>query len=99
MPKTKSEDQTLIFARVEALRKHMLLTTTHMAKVLGVSRVTYSGWVSGKPIRKGNNIRVRAALRKLFAILTEKEWPQPDIIAMSNKQRFDTLLELISAQE
>lgn len=85
----------LDFDKIEALRKHMLLTTTHMAKVLGVSRVTYSGWVSGKPIRKGNDEKVRGKLKQLFLVLTEKEWPQPEVIAMTGPQRLTKLLELL----
>ncbi len=87
------------FNGVEALRKHMLLTTAQMAKVLGVSRVTYSGWTKGKPIRKGNNAKVRAALKKLFVVVTDHEWPKPEVIAMASAMRFDTLLELIIEQE
>jgi len=91
--------KTLTFSGVEALRTHMLLTTTHMAKILGVSRVTYSGWVSGKPIRKSNDEKVRAVLKKMFAIMEEHEWPKPEIIAMSPAQRFNTLLELMQEPE
>jgi len=46
----------LDFTKVEALRKHMLLTTRDMAELLGVSRMTYYGWVSGKPMRKTNQL-------------------------------------------
>ena len=35
------------FNGVEALRKHMLLNASQMSKFLGVSRVTYGGWVKG----------------------------------------------------
>ena len=83
----------LDFSQVEALRAHMLLTTAQMAKIIGVSRVTYSGWVNGKPIRKRNNENTRSALRKLFKVLEEQEWPRPAIIAMPSAQRFKTLLE------
>jgi DNA-binding XRE family transcriptional regulator len=41
----------LDFRKVEALRKHMLLTTSDMSELLKVSRMTYYGWVKGKPLR------------------------------------------------
>ena len=50
----------LDFKRVEALRKHMLLTTGNMAEILEVSRMTYYGWVKGKPVRRKNDERVEA---------------------------------------
>ena len=48
----------LDFSKVEALRRHMLLTTSDMAEVFGVSRMTYYGWVKGKPLRKANEANV-----------------------------------------
>ncbi len=90
---------TLDFNKVEALRKHMLLTTGHMAKAIGVTRVTYSGWIKGKPIRKGNDAKVRKVLRKMFSVLTEHSWPKPEIIAMTPAQRLTTLLELLETYE
>ena len=98
MPNTE-ELKPINFNGVEALRKHMLLNTSQMAKFLGVSRVTYGGWVKGKPIRKGNNVKVRAALKKLFVVVTDHEWPKPEVIAMSPVIRFNTLLELAGEEE
>lgn len=89
----------LNFTNVEALRVHMLLTTAQMAKLLGVSRVTYSGWVKGKSIRKGNDTNVRVVLKKMFIIITDHKWPQPAIIAMPSIQRFKTLLEMLDKAE
>ena len=93
------QQPSLDFVKVEALRKHMLLNGLQMAKILGVSRVTYSGWVKGKPIRKGNDAKARLALRGLFTVITDHEWPMPEVIAMNPKQRFDALLELLPKEE
>jgi hypothetical protein len=90
---------TLDFTKVEALRKHMLLNASQMSKFLGVSRVTYSGWVSGKPIRKGNDAKVRVALRRMFLVIEDHHWPMPEVIAMAPVQRFNTLLELTKEDE
>ena len=92
-------NEPLDFQKVEALRKHMLLTTTQMAKALTVSRVTYGGWVKGKPIRKGNDAKVRLILRKMMEVMTEQEGPSPEVIAMPSAQRFDTLVELMKEDE
>jgi len=92
-------DEPLNFVNVEALRKHMLLTATQMAKILDVSRVTYTGWVNGKPIRKKNNAKVRGVLRKMMEVMTEQKWPSPEVIAMSSPQRFNSLIELIKKDE
>ena len=86
----------LDFTKVESLRKHMLLTTQDMAELLGVSRMTYYGWVQGKPIRKANDALVRSMLKRLLAVMTEHSWPMPEVIAASQKQRKERLLELLN---
>jgi DNA-binding XRE family transcriptional regulator len=83
------------FTKVEALRKHMLLTATDMSELLGVSRMTYYGWVRGKPIRKTNEAKAKTMLRRLLAVMQEFAWPAPDVIAMEQKQRKAKLLELL----
>ena len=88
----------LKFKKVEALRKHMLLTTSNMAELLGVSRMTYYGWVKGKPVRKKNDDKVRDILRKMLSILNDG-WPQPEVIALEQKQRFERLLEIFKENE
>ncbi len=94
MTKTRPLD----FKKVEALRKHMLLTTGNMAELLGVSRMTYYGWVKGKPVRKKNEDKVRDILRKLLSILNDG-WPQPEVIALEQKMRFERLLEIYNKNE
>ncbi len=88
----------LDFKKVEALRRHMLLTTSNMAELLGVSRMTYYGWVKGKPVRKKNDERVRDMLRKLLVTM-ENGWPMPEIIAIEQKFRFKRLLEVLEGKE
>tara|TARA_B100002019_G_scaffold293522_1_gene321905 strand:+ start:932 stop:1216 length:285 start_codon:yes stop_codon:yes gene_type:complete len=88
----------LDFTKVEALRKHMLLTTSNMAQLLDVSRMTYYGWVRGKAIRKKNDGKVREVLRQMLAMLSEG-WPQPEVIALDQKDRFQRLLEILDKQD
>ena len=83
------------FTKVESLRRHMLLRTKDMAVLLGVTRMTYYGWLKGKPLRKKNDESVRKALRLMLVLLTEHAWPQPNVIAMSPDERYDALVELI----
>ena len=90
MPKPPLE-----FSKVEALRKHMLLTTADMAALMGVSRMTYYGWVKGKPIRTANDAVVRTMLRKLLGVMTEHGWPTPEVIVANRQQRVEKLKELL----
>jgi predicted transcriptional regulator len=76
----------------------MLLTTGNMAELLGVSRMTYYGWVKGKSIRKKNDEKVRDTLRELLAVMSEG-WPQPEVIAIEQKERFQRLLEILGKQD
>lgn len=86
----------LNFGKVEALRKHMLLTISDMAELLGVSRMTYYGWVRGKSLRKSNDESVRTMLRRLLAVMTEHGWPMPDVIASDQKQRKERLMAILN---
>jgi len=81
------------FTKVEALRKHMLLTTNDMASVFGVSRMTYYGWVRGKTLRKSSDEAVRTVLKQLLSLMVDDKWPTPDVIAMEQKQRKERLDE------
>jgi DNA-binding XRE family transcriptional regulator len=90
--------KTLDFSKVEALRKHMLLTTADMSELLGVSRMTYYGWVRGKPLRKTNDEAVRAMLKRLLAVMTEHGWPSPEVIGAAQKQRKERLLQILQQQ-
>lgn len=92
MTKTNSLD----FSKVEALRKHMLLTAAQMAELFGVSRVTYYSWVKGKPIRSANEQKVKAMLKKLLVVITEYNWPTPEIVAATPQQRMEALLKLLN---
>lgn len=93
---TTTPKPPLDFTKVEALRKHMLLTTTDMAKLLGVSRMTYYGWTRGKPMRQASDEKVRAMLKRLLAVMTEHGWPTPEVIAANQTQRKKHLDRLLN---
>jgi DNA-binding transcriptional regulator YiaG len=86
----------LDFTKVEALRKHMLLTTKDMSELLGVSRMTYYGWVRGKPLRKNNDETLRRLLRQMLTLIRDHNWPPPDVIAAEQKQRKERLVEMLN---
>lgn len=83
--------QPLDFAKVESLRRHMLLTTTDMSKLFGVSRMTYYGWVRGQALRPSNDQTVRNMLRRLLTVMNTHHWPTPDVIAATQRGRFEKL--------
>lgn len=83
------------FTKVESLRRHMLLTQADMAVILAVSRMSYYSWVGGKPLRKSNEAKVKATIRKLLSIMTVHGWPMPEVCAMDQKNRRRRLLELL----
>ncbi len=86
----------LDFSKVEALRRHMLLTTSDMSELLGVSRMTYYGWVKGKPLRKSNDETVRKLLRQMLTMIRDHQWPPPDVIAAVERQRKQCLVEMLN---
>jgi DNA-binding transcriptional regulator YiaG len=90
------EQPPLDFTKVETLRRHMLLTTGDMSTLFGVSRMTYYGWVKGKPLRKSNDVTVRRVLKQLLDIMKNHHWPMPEVIASEQRERFSRLQELLN---
>jgi len=91
-----TEQPPVDFTKVETLRRHMLLTTGNMSTLFGVSRMTYYGWVKGKPLRKSNDVTVRRVLRQLLDIMKNHQWPMPEVIASDQRERFSRLQELLN---
>ena len=87
------------FAKVETLRRHMLLSVVDMAKVLGVSRITYYNWVKGGVIRPANLKKLKGSLKQLLALVTQNKWPTPEVLAMDQPQRLQHLLELLGQEQ
>jgi DNA-binding XRE family transcriptional regulator len=85
----------LDFTKVEALRRHMLLTTTDMADVFGVSRMTYYSWLKGKALRRANDEKVRVMLKRLLTLMSDHGWPMPEVIASDQKQRREHLNRML----
>lgn len=83
------------FEKVEALRKHMLLTADSMAKLLGCSRVTYYSWLKDAKPRYPE--KVRNTVRKLVAVVTKHNWPYDAVFQSLQPQRLEMLQELITS--
>ena len=90
-----TKPKPLDFSKVESLRKHMLLTITDMASVVGVSRMTYHSWKKGATIRRDNDNKLRDTLRKLLLIMQDKGWPSPDVIVLDPKDRKKQLVDYL----
>jgi len=69
-----------------------------MAELLGVSRMTYYGWVKGKSLRRANDIAVRAMLKRLLSVMTEHSWPMPEVIGAAQPERKRRLLDILNQQ-
>jgi len=84
------------FNKVEALRKHMLITTREMAELFGVSRVTYYGWVRGQSIRPKNVEQVTSMVRILLSIIRDHQWPTREVVGLAQAMRKHRLLALVA---
>lgn len=92
---TTSEVKRLSFDKIDALRRHMLLTNVQMARLLGVSRVTYYNWKKAGYPAERNVTKTRAILKDLLRVMTEHEWPTPAIVAMDQDERLIELQKLV----
>lgn len=90
-----TEQKRITFDKIDALRKHMLLTKSQMARLLGVSRVTYHNWAKAGHPAERNVAKTRAILKDLLRVMTEHEWPSPAVIAMDQDERLLELQRLI----
>ena len=87
--------QQITFDKIDALRRHMLLTAGQMARLLGVSRVTYYNWKRAGAPADRTAAKTRATLKELLRVMTEHEWPTPEVVAMDPDDRLIALQKLI----
>jgi ACT domain-containing protein len=92
---TTSEERTISFARIDALRKHMLLSKTQMVRLLGVSRVTYYNWRDMGHLPTRGSGYTKKVLREMLRVMVEHEWPTPTVVAMTPDERLEELQRLI----
>jgi len=90
-----TEAKPLDFVKIDALRRHMLLTHTQMAGLLGVSRVTYYNWKRGAQPSQLNVGKAKAALKEMMRVMVAHQWPSPDVVAMDSTERVIALQRLM----
>lgn len=87
----------LNFDKIEKLREHMLISRTHLAELLGVSRVQYWKWVksyrAGTPmeIRTVNRVRIRDILTGMLRVMQEHKWPSGEAANLPPSERYEIL--------
>lgn len=89
------DNKLLDFAKVDALRKHMLLTVESMVVLLGTSRVSYYNWLKHGIKRKKTSEQIRKAVRTLVAVVAKSNWPNEAAYVANQKQRLEMLQEMI----
>lgn len=95
-PTQEQPDNKLIdFAKVDALRKHMLLTVESMTVLIGTSRVSYYNWLKHGIKRKKTSEQVRKAVRTLLAVVAKNNWPNEATYVANQKERLEMLQEMI----
>lgn len=84
------------FEKVESLRKHMVLNISQLTELMGVSRMSYYGWLKGKPIRKNSEDKVKKTVKNLLFVMKEYDWPTAEVVAMESKDRFERLKSILA---
>ena len=93
------EQPPVDFAKVDMLRKHMMLSVSDMAKVFGVSRMTYYTWLRGGSMRATTVPKVKKKLKGLLAVMKDHQWPNTGVRAMPPPKRVEHLLELLGQEQ
>lgn len=83
------------FKQIEGLRRQMLFTVESMAKLYGVTRMTYYNWLKGTKVRRPD--QVRKITRGLLALVTEYNWPTPDVLYAAQPARLELAQKLLAS--
>ncbi len=83
------------FKQIEALRRRMLFTVESMAKIYGVSRVTYYNWLKGTKVRRPE--QVRKVTRGLLACVTDYNWPTTTVLYATQAERLELVQSLLTS--
>lgn len=94
-PVVQPATRAIDFTKVEALRKHMLLTVASMAALLATSRVTYYNWLSGVQPRRPKAVRVRETVRKLVQLISDGSWSNDKVFMADQPERLEMLQALL----
>jgi DNA-binding XRE family transcriptional regulator len=80
------------FAKVEVLRKHLMITQNDMAQIFGVSRITYLSWIKGTPLRQKNLTNAKRIIRRLIGLVKDHDWPSLEVRKLEHQDRLQRLL-------
>lgn len=94
-PTQGQPSKDLDFAKVDALRAHMLLTVDSMVQILGVSRVSYYNWLKGGKMRKPMREHIRKVTRSLVSCVSNHNWPYDAVFVAKQPERLKMLQELL----
>lgn len=88
----------LDFEKVDTLRRNMLLTTTQISELFGVTRQTYFNYVDGRSTPGRDRLeKIRKVVRRLLFLVVDKGWPQGDVIGAPSAYRYDLLKAELAA--
>ena len=86
------------FAKVEELRRSLLMSVEDMATFFGVKRQTYYKWLNGGQPRQTNFDATRGQILLLLKLL-QSGWPSSQAIAAKSTDRYALLLEAVRELE
>jgi len=88
---------TLNFKDIDRFREERLgIGPNDMAKVLGVSRMTYWRWVGGVKPQSKQLAKARERIVKLLDYVRVSQWPDQQVKELSKSQRAKKLLEEVN---
>lgn len=93
---TQGQSKTIDFQKIEALRKHMLLTVESMVKIYGTTRVSYYNWLKGKHMRATTARHIRNVTKQLAICVAQHNWPNEMVFVANQAERLEMLQKLIA---
>lgn len=94
-PYVPTPPKAIDFEKIEAVRKHMLLTVNSLVTIFGTTRVSYYNWLKGGKMRKATADHIRKVTRKLLTVMTQHGWPYDLVFVASQPERLKMLQDLI----
>lgn len=91
---------TLNYKDIDAFREQrLMIPAKDMAKLFGVSRISYYHWVNGRSQPRGaHKVSNPVVVSKLVAFVKETGWPSVEVRKMPQRDRAKLLLEELSTR-
>lgn len=94
-PSVQTTAKPLDFEKIDALRRHMLLTVDSFVKLAKTSRVSYYNWMKGQPIRPTTAARVRKVVRSFAELASDGAWPNAAVYVATQAERLKMMQETL----